>query len=135
VRLVLVSIKEAAQRLGVVEATVRRHIRNRELVAHQVPRPQGFVWMVELPDDETGKPDNNGMSEELVESLRDTIRRQDETIDQLQEQLQSKDGQLESKDRQIEQLHVLLQQAQAALPAPKEDHLSWWQRLWHRNGR
>ena len=82
--LALVSIKEAAQRLGVVEATVRRHIRNRELVAHQVPRPQGFVWMVELPDDEAGKPDNNGMSEELVESLRDTIRRQDETIDQLQ---------------------------------------------------
>jgi hypothetical protein len=32
-------------------------------------------------------------------------------------------------------LHVLLQQAQAALPAPKEDHPSWWQRLWHRNGR
>ena len=131
----LVSIKEAAQRLGVVEATVRRHIRNRELVAHQVPRPQGFVWMVELPDDEAGKPDNNGMSEELVESLRDTIRRQDETIDQLQEQLQRKDGQLESKDRQIEQLHVLLQQAQGALPAPREDRPSWWQRLWRRNGR
>ena len=129
----LVSIKEAAQRLGVVEATVRRHIRNRELVAHQVPRPQGFVWMVELPDDEAGKPDNNGMSEELVESLRDTIRRQDETIDQLQEQLQNKDGQLESKDRQIEQLHVLLQQAQAALPAPRENR-PWWQRLWHRSG-
>jgi hypothetical protein len=60
------------------------------------------IILVELPDDEAGKPDNNGMSEELVESLRDTIRRQDETIDQLQEQLQSKDGQLESKDRQIE---------------------------------
>jgi chromosome segregation ATPase len=90
--------------------------------------------MVELPEDEVGKPDNNGMSEELMDALRGTIRRQDETIAQLQEQLQSKDGQLESKDRQIEQLHVLLQQAQAALPAPKEYH-SWWQRLWHRNGK
>jgi hypothetical protein len=61
--------------------------------------------MVELSEDEAGKPDNNGMSEELMDSLRDTIRRQDETIAQLQEQLQSKDGQLQSKDRQIEQLH------------------------------
>ena len=127
----LVSIKEAAQRLGVVEATVRRHIRNGELVAHQVPRPQGFVWMVELPEDEVEKPGNNGASVELMESLRDTIRRQDETIAQLQEQLQSKDGQLESKDKQIEQLHVLLQQAQAVLPAPR-DKRSWWQRLWPR---
>ena len=127
----LVSIKEAAQRLGVVEATVRRHIRNGELVAHQVPRPQGFVWMVELPEDEGGKPDNNGISEELMDSLMDIIRRQDETIAQLQEQLQSKDGQLGSKDRQIEQLHVLLQQAQATLPAPR-DNRSWWQRLWRK---
>jgi excisionase family DNA binding protein len=134
VGLALVSIKEAAQRLGVVEATVRRHIRNGELIAHQVPRPQGFVWMVELPEDEAGKQDTNGTSEELMDSLRDTIRRQDETIAQLQEQLQSKDGQLESKDRQIEQLHVLLQHAQAALPAPR-DNRSWWHKLWHRNGR
>jgi excisionase family DNA binding protein len=128
--LALVSIKEAAQRLGVVEATVRRHIRNGEVVAHQVPRPQGFVWMVELPEDEVGKQDTNGISEELMDSLRDTIRRQDERIAQLQEQLQSKDGQLESKDRQIEQLHILLQQSQAALPEPK-DRRSWW-RFWER---
>ena len=67
--------------------------------------------------------DNNRMSEELMDSLRDTIRRQDETIAQLQEQLQS-------KDRQIEQLHILLQQAQAALPAPREGR-TWW-RFWKR---
>ena len=86
--------------------------------------------MVELPEDEVGKPRNNGTSEELMDSLRDTIRRQDETIAQLQEQLHSKDGQLESKDRQIEQLHVLLQQSQAALPAPREGR-AWW-RFWER---
>jgi excisionase family DNA binding protein len=130
VDLALVSIKEAAQRLGVVEATVRRHIRNGEVVAHQVPRPQGFVWMVELPEDEVEKLGNNGTSEELMDLLRDTVRRQDETIVQLQEQLHSKDGQLESKDRQIEQLHILLQQAQAALPAPRNNP-SWW-RFWER---
>jgi hypothetical protein len=62
-----------------------------------------------------------------MDVLRDTVRRQDETTAQLQEQLQSKDG-------QIEQLHVLLQQAQAALPAPR-DHRPWWQRLWRREYR
>jgi hypothetical protein len=39
-------------------------------------------------------------------------------------------SQLEAKDKQIEQLHVLLQQAQAALPAPRENR-PWW-RLWQR---
>ena len=44
-----------------------------------------------------------------------------------QEQLSVKDLQLETKDRQIGELHILLQQAQAALPAPKENrHRSWW---------
>jgi hypothetical protein len=49
----------------------------------------------------------------------------------LQHQLDAQQTQLESKDKQIEQLHVLLQQAQAALPAPR-DNRSWWQRLWRR---
>jgi chromosome segregation ATPase len=61
--------------------------------------------------------------EELVATLKDELSL-------LQEQLQSKDGQLESKDRQIEQLHVLLQHAQAVLPAPR-DNRSWW-RFWER---
>jgi hypothetical protein len=39
--------------------------------------------------------------------------------------------QLDSKDRQIEQLHVLLQQAQAALPAPRSGR-PWW-RVWQRS--
>ncbi len=47
----LISIKEAAQRLEVAETTVRRRIRNGEVRARQVARPQGFVWMVELPDE------------------------------------------------------------------------------------
>jgi hypothetical protein len=41
-------------------------------------------------------------------------------------------AQLEVKDKQIEQLHVLLQQAQAALPALKQNR-PWWQRLWQRD--
>ena len=39
--------------------------------------------------------------------------------------------QVEGKDKQIGELHVLLQQAQAALPAPRENHHPWW-RFWQR---
>jgi hypothetical protein len=52
----------------------------------------------------------------------------------LRDRVAAQDRELGAKNKQIEQLHILLQQAQAALPAPKKDHPSWWQRLWHRNG-
>jgi hypothetical protein len=50
----------------------------------------------------------------------------------LQAQLLAKDQQLAAKDEQIRELHILLQQAQAVLPAPK-DNRSWWQRLWRKD--
>ena len=45
-----------------------------------------------------------------------------ELVDTLKEELAR-------RNTQMEQLHVLLQQAQAALPVPKENRRSWW-RLW-----
>jgi len=122
-----VSIDEAARLLGVSQDTIRRRIRNGEISAHQVSRPQGYTWRVELPDeraDEEAAQVVDAVSTELVGSLRDTIKRQDETITHLK-------GQLEVKDKQIGEVHVLLQQTQAALPAPKENHQSWW-RFWQR---
>jgi hypothetical protein len=62
--------------------------------------------------------------EEFIASLQSQVATQ-------QEQLVVKDHQIETKDRQIEQLHVLLQQAQAALPAPRGNGRSWW-RFWQR---
>ncbi len=115
-----VTIQEDAQTLGVAESTVRLRLRNGELAGEQMRTPQGYTWLVELPDGRsmelgsearpTGEP---GLLRELVESLRS--------------HLDGLEGQLGTKDRQIEQLHVLLQQAQAALPAPVAPK-SWWQR-------
>jgi excisionase family DNA binding protein len=129
-----VSIDEAARLLGVSQDTIRRRIRNGELKAHQETRPQGYVWRVILPDKEP-EPEgqnhvgNTYLSSELIEALRDTIQRQDDTIAQLWTQLEAKDGQLETRAREVQELHVLLQQAQAVLPAPR-DNRPWWQRLW-----
>ncbi len=65
-----------------------------------------------------------------VEGQRALIASLNEQVQAQKEQLSAKDRQLENKDRQIGELHVLLQQAQAALPAPK-DHRPWW-RFWER---
>lgn len=45
-----VSIKVAAECLNVSEVTVKRRIKKGELLAIQDETPQGFVWLVELPD-------------------------------------------------------------------------------------
>ena len=148
-----VTIKEAAQRLALSELTIRRRLHAGLLTGHKETTPQGFVWMVDLPDDVPGaETEKNSDKEiggrgdqslaELVAVLSTRVEDQQELIEVLHGQIQAQRDQLEAKDRQIEtrarevqELHVLLQHAQAALPAPKEDRQSWWRRLWHRNGR
>ena len=44
--------------------------------------------------------------------------------------VKAQSDELDVKNRQIGELHVLIQQAQAALPAPKGFH-RWWQ-FWHK---
>ena len=117
------TIKEAAKRLRVSELTIRRRLAKGLISGVQEPTPQGYVWMVELSDDEV--EGDQGITQEL-------ISRMDDTIAILSEQVKVQQEELGAKNKQIEQLHILLQQAQAALPAPKEDRQSWWRRLWQR---
>jgi hypothetical protein len=127
-----ISIQEAATRLGVSVETIRRRIHKGVLKARQVPTPQGFVWMVESPNEEPQRETPAEESEpmhELIAVLKAQLEKKDH---QLEIQAAAHQEQLEAKDRQIEQLHVLLQQAQAALPAPR-DSRPWWQRLWRRD--
>jgi hypothetical protein len=119
---------EAATHLGVSPDTIRRRIRNGELQARREPTPQGYVWRVELPEEESTEEaaleaTNSTAWRELVDVLKDEVAL-------LREQLAAHQEELASKNKQIEQLHVLLQQTQAVLPAPR-DHRSWWQ-LWRR---
>lgn len=119
-----VSVMEAATHLGVSHDTIRRRIRNGELKAHQEPTPQGYVWRVELPEDGAAvETINSAACREVVDVLKDEVAL-------LRDQLAAHQEELASKNKQIEQLHILLQQAQAVLPAPKENR-SWW-RFWQR---
>ena len=130
----LVPVAEAARRYGVSVDTVKRRLRNGELQGHKQPGRGGFSWLIEMngaspsnSEDATANatvdaPVNDGEVQalrELVETLRSQVMSQ-------QKQAESEHQQLEAKDNQIRELHVLLQQTQAALPAPSR---RWW-RLW-----
>ena len=119
-----VTIQEAAHTLGIAESTVRRRLRNGELEGEQMPTPQGYTWLVELPEDLT--KDEEARENDLQPTAGTGLMR--ELVDSLRSHVNGLEGQLSTKDRQIEQLHVLLQQVQAALPAPSESK-RWW-RLW-----
>jgi hypothetical protein len=125
-----VTVQEAAHRLGVAESTLRRRIKNGEMPATQTPTPQGYIWLVEIPDETTGPEDTSAGEVEalkqLVDVLRDQLAAKDRQMDFLKEEI-------EARRREIQELHVLLQQAQKALPAPQE-HTSWWRKLWRQAG-
>jgi DNA-binding transcriptional MocR family regulator len=138
----LVTKVEAARRLQLSLDTIERRLRRGELKGHKQPRPGGFTWLIEVPEEPPHTSSTQGgippldtpapnaeivRLEELVEVLKNEVA---ESRRQSQAQSEAYQQQLESKDKQIEQLHVLLQQAQAALPAPRDNH-SWW-RFWQR---
>jgi DeoR/GlpR family transcriptional regulator of sugar metabolism len=109
-----VTVPEAARLLRVSEHTVRRRLRSGELQGRQVASSGGFAWMVEIPEEIQGDgPDSREMA--AMKAL----------VSRLEAQVEAQQEQLTAKDKQIEQLHVLLQQAQAALPAPR-DGRPWW---------
>ena len=126
-----VGLSEAARLLGISESTARRRLRNGELPGRQVPTKQGFVWMVEV--DDALVADNPDPGE--LAALRSLVASLKEQLALLKSQVVAQQEQLIAKDTQIGQLHVLLQQAQAALPAPQEHQHSWWHKLWRRNGK
>ena len=133
---------EAAKCLGVSVDTIRRRLRKGELQGHQQPRPQGFVWVIEIPEelDDPGStfaktvadiPVNNGGSNGGDRRLEEVVAVLQAQVTSQQRQMEAHQDELTAKNKQIEQLHILLQQAQAALPAPKESRHSWW-RVWKR---
>jgi hypothetical protein len=74
--------------------------------------------MVEVEEDQSYVGSPNGE----LETLR-------ELVEVLKAQVEADRVERVRKDEQIRELHVLLQQAQAALPAPRENRQSWW-RFW-----
>jgi len=121
----IVSIGDAATRLGVSADTIRRRIGKGTLTGHQEPTAQGFRWQVEVPEidgQETNGHHDRGSLENLVASSLENL------VVTLQAQVSAQADELEARRREVSELHVLLQTAQTALAAPKENR-PWW-RFW-----
>ena len=126
----VVSIPEAARRLGVSQDTIRRRIRGGQLQAGQKPTPQGFRWAVDLGEAAQAEPppshgqDIGGAREGEGLAFR-------ELVATLQAQVEAQRGDLEARRREVLELHALLGHLQQrALPA--SGGISWWRRLWPR---
>ena len=131
--MVLLTVPEAAQRLGVSTDTVKRRLKKGELQGHQEPRPQGYTWLVDLPDEPNTRPG---------ESIPTTgeFRRLEEIVSILQQQLDEQRHELERRGQEMERFQILLQQAldpARTLAAPLQPHgeaplhVPWW-RFWQR---
>jgi hypothetical protein len=135
----LVTLAEAAHHLGVSVDTVRRRLQKGELKGQQQARPQGFTWLIDIPEKtELGssvagsQADAEVNSEVSLAACQAEISRLESMVAMLQDRVNAQQEELEARRREVQELHVLLQQAQAALPAPR-DSMPWWQRLWRRD--
>jgi septal ring factor EnvC (AmiA/AmiB activator) len=132
----LVTLVEAAHQLGVSVDTVRRRLQKGELKGQQQPRPSGHIWLVELDeelDQNSRLADRSADAEQgdqaRLAACQADIHRLEEMVAMLQAHIVTQGSELEAKNQQISELHVLLQQAQAALPAARGR--PWW-RFWGR---
>jgi hypothetical protein len=105
-----VTIREAAQALGITEPAVRQRLQRRTLKSY---RADGRVFVI-LPDGAEQHEGRNGVSHGVSSDATQALHA-------LVEQLRSENTlireQLTIKDRQITELHVLLQTAQRQLTA------------------
>ena len=122
-----VSIKVAAERLGISQDAVRRRLKSGDLVGEKETTPQGFVWRVELPADTpeveprgddgvpapgiaTPDPPPVAIGDEMVELIQlrermaattETVVRLDAEITYLRDQLDQRGQELEQRSREL----------------------------------
>lgn len=112
-------LDEAARRLGIHQATLRRRLHKGLVRGVKQETPQGYVWLVELDEADAGAaptstyadgyaaspqpPAQDGLAQEVallkdhVQDLRDTVR---------------------AREREVQELHVTINRLLLALPAP-----------------
>ena len=127
-----VTILEAAQRLGVNPATVRRRIKRGELRSRQQPNASGFVWLVELDEPPAQAPaqpstpqasatkdpgDHDAQAAVTLLTAHNADLRA--TVDALRNQLDRAETELDARRREVRELHTLLAaSSRLALPVP-----------------
>jgi hypothetical protein len=146
----------AAQILGVHVATIDRKLKRGELNGKQEPRPRGWRWLVQIPDDTvaTEAPTSSkhapadappnvdakaptdaytnaaandaALLWELINTLRDEVGL-------LKHQLEAQQQELEHRAQEMQRMQVLLQQAldpARTIASPRQ--APWWRKVWRR---
>jgi hypothetical protein len=117
-------LKEVREITGLSERTLKSYIQQGRLEATLVGSGQHRHWEI--------NPESLEQIEWKPKDDTDNTQQSDQQllITAQQHQLEIYERELEAKNKQIEQLHILLQQAQAALPAPRENR-PWW-KFWRK---
>ena len=87
----------------------------------QITTPQGFVWLVDVPDRDPQEPGANAELFRRPNTVEGEIESLREMVALLRHELESRNRELEARTREIHQLHLLLQQARVTTPAPGAD--------------
>ena len=116
----LVTMGEAARRIGVSVDTVRRRFRRGELSAQLQRTPQGFIWLIEITErfgpgmtldvGAAGPAFASASTPADVALPAGRVRALRGMIEVLMHETDTGNRQRESKDRQIDRLRVLLRQ-------------------------
>jgi hypothetical protein len=147
------NLKEAQAHTGLSERTLREYIKQGRLEATLVGSGQNRHWEIrpeslseiarkssvktsgESSAETSGKSrattDDYGGPDGDHTDLRVLVAALQSQVEPQKRQLEGYERELEARRREVQELHVLLQQAQAALPAPRENQQSWW-RFWQR---
>ena len=120
-----VSIKVAAERLGVSQDAVRRRLKNGELVGEKETTPQGFVWRVELPSD---TPEVEPRADDVVpapeittpDASPPTIAEETVELIQLRERMAATTEMVVRLDTEVAYLRDQLEQRSRELAAERE---------------
>jgi len=146
------SMKQAAERLGVSVDTIRRRLKKGELVSEKEPTPQGYEWRIILPVDESDatEPQGEPASSPSLAGVAIEVELLRERIDELKEERDVWREQAQRSGEAERELRILLRGAQElALPAKampqdasgategpsrvsgdsQEQGAVWW--LWH----
>jgi len=104
-----VSITKAAAHLHISQQTVRRRLANGLLSGEKRETPQGYKWLVEVPDQDQEQRQPTNDNNALVAALEARIAAQEH--------------ELGARRQEVDQLHRLL--AAKALEGP--ENRPWWQ--------
>jgi transcriptional regulator with XRE-family HTH domain len=107
-----------------VEGLMLSDIERNQLLEHL-----GYVPLLEN-DKESPQTDEPGLFNADSNDKGRELRRLEELVGALWDRIRAQEEEIAAKNKQIEQLHILLQQGQSALSAPREGR-AWW-RFWER---